>query len=65
MNCPHCSDGTTQVATYICATNDYRVKDLNDNLLVKVADHDFSSDYIEIGDSIEVIYCSCGKYWSE
>jgi hypothetical protein len=64
MDCPHCSDGTTQDATYICSTNDYRVVDLNDNLLVKVADHNLAPDYIEIGDSVGVTYCSCGKYWS-
>ena len=64
MDCPNCSDGTTQVATYVCTTNDYRVVDLDDNLIVKVQDHSISSDNEEIGGSVGVTYCSCGKYWS-
>ena len=65
MNCSNCTNGTTQDATYLCHTNDYRIVDSNGNLLVKVADHDFDSENPEIGDSCEVIYCDCGEYWSE
>tara|TARA_R100000329_G_scaffold78450_1_gene67319 strand:- start:2817 stop:3014 length:198 start_codon:yes stop_codon:yes gene_type:complete len=62
--CSKCSDGTMQDAKYICDTNDYRVVDLNNNLLLKVADHNIPSDDDEIGSNSNCKYCSCGNYWS-
>lgn len=62
--CNKCSDGTIQDAKYLCHTSDYRVVDLSNNLLLKVADHNIPSDDIEIGDSNNCKYCSCGNFWS-
>lgn len=62
--CTQCSDGTTQSATYKCDTNDYRIVDSNNNLLLKIKDHGLQSDDPEIGDSVACTYCSCGHYWS-
>tara|TARA_R100000773_G_scaffold34640_1_gene29650 strand:- start:1528 stop:1725 length:198 start_codon:yes stop_codon:yes gene_type:complete len=62
--CSKCSDGTMQDAKYICDTNDYRVVDLSNNLLLKVSDHNIPSDDDEIGGSSNCKYCSCGNYWS-
>ena len=64
-NCTNCSDGTMQDAKYICHTNDYRVVDLSDNLLLKVEDHGIPSGNSEIGDGYTAVnFCSCGKFWS-
>ena len=62
--CSNCSDGTMQDAKYLCHTNDYRIVDLSDNLLLKVYDHDIPSDDGEIGSNSTCKFCSCGKYWS-
>ena len=53
-----------QDAKYICDTNDYRVVDLSNNLLLKVSDHNIPSDDDEIGSNSNCKYCSCGNYWS-
>ena len=62
--CNKCSDGTMQDAKYLCHTSDYRIVDLNDNLLLKVADHNIPSDDGEIGSNDACKFCSCGNYWS-
>tara|TARA_R100001163_G_C4946842_1_gene116286 strand:- start:334 stop:531 length:198 start_codon:yes stop_codon:yes gene_type:complete len=62
--CEMCSNGTTQKAVYICRENDYSIIDLNGNLLEKISDHDIPSGDNEINSQQQVVYCSCGKYWS-
>lgn len=62
--CSKCSDGTTQDARYLCHTRDYRVVDSSDNVLLNLGDHGIPSDDSEIGDSLDVNYCSCGNWWT-
>tara|TARA_R100001079_G_C4349651_1_gene110500 strand:+ start:360 stop:557 length:198 start_codon:yes stop_codon:yes gene_type:complete len=62
--CNKCQEGTMQSATYVCRENDYAILDADDNLLLKIKDHDLQSGDGEIGSNEPINYCSCGKYWS-
>ena len=61
--CPKCDGGTIQEATRICRENDYSIVNDEGNVLKKLSDHDLSSNDGEVGDSTQVIYCSCGLWW--
>tara|TARA_B100000965_G_scaffold245888_1_gene206372 strand:+ start:479 stop:679 length:201 start_codon:yes stop_codon:yes gene_type:complete len=61
--CTKCSDGTMQDAKYICRSNDYAIVDVDDNLLEKIEDHSIPSGDSELGDYVNIKYCSCGKSW--
>ncbi len=51
---------------YTCTASDYRIIDLDGNLIVKVEDHDLPSNDHEVTCNAlyDIKYCSCGNYWS-
>lgn len=60
-----CDEGSIIDAKYICDSSDYRIVNLDNELLLKIKDHDFESDSSEIGSFNNVFYCtSTKKYWS-
>jgi hypothetical protein len=54
-----------QDAKYICRSNDYAIVDVDDNLLEKIEDHSIPSGDSELGDYLDIKYCSCGKSWKK
>jgi hypothetical protein len=60
--CYHC-DSPVLPYIYKCDVNDYRVSDLNDNLVKIITLHEIPSDDTEISDYTNIEYCvSCEKF---
>ena len=58
--CTKCNEGTMQDAVYRCGSTNYEVVDLSGNVLKTFVKHDLPADDVEIGDSKNVKFCSCG-----
>ena len=62
--CIKCNEGTMQDAVYRCGNTNYEVVDLSGNVLKTFSKHDLPADDVEIGDSKNVKFCSCGIYFN-
>jgi len=57
MSCPTCNNNLLD-GKYICHTNDYRIIDLQGNLIFVFKGHDLPPDDIEINDVHNCNYCN-------
>tara|TARA_Y100001938_G_scaffold131205_1_gene188036 strand:+ start:1844 stop:2083 length:240 start_codon:yes stop_codon:yes gene_type:complete len=64
IQCPNCMSGSLSVKKFICTTEDYRIIDDDNNLLLVTETHEqpLEENEEEVNDEQEVMYCDC-KYW--